>query len=393
MNRLEKNDYEKVFLKTFIISLIFILLIVSIAPIFFYLAGEYDSIDSIVDAQLTSDEKLIYGTAIHNDTKEYKWALYNRLEPKIVALGSSRVMQFRSHMFSEVFVNLGGVMGSVTAANKIIPMLQELRPDIVILGIDPWWFNSSFHSDKKIPNKTNLVIDDRTPSSEDIWYFFSWLVSGKLDFDNVFSVMLEPSADFGLLGREKEGYWRDGSRYTVETFKGKRKIPDVNFKDTYDRIEKGNRRFQYANKSSDVHVNRFVSFVNEMSSMGIKVVMFYPPFASSVIQKMNDHGEHYGYISDLKRKLINHGLDVFDFTDPIVLDSNDCEFKDGFHGGEITYMRILHSIALQDPELTRYIDLKTIADLMVRYRGRSFVPDKTIYDGPESDFLALGCEK
>ena len=86
---------------------------------FLYLVGEYTSSENIVLHQRSQSYKSIYGSALHNNTAEYKRDLLKQVQPEVVVLGSSRVMQFRRHMFSVETVTLGGAMSSILEGQEI----------------------------------------------------------------------------------------------------------------------------------------------------------------------------------------------------------------------------------------------------------------------------------
>ncbi len=73
--------------------------------LFFKKSYEFEHVDTLVRLQLQA--KALYYPALHEVTYPYKLALFQRLKPKIVAMGSSRVQQFRGHYFTAPFVNLG----------------------------------------------------------------------------------------------------------------------------------------------------------------------------------------------------------------------------------------------------------------------------------------------
>ena len=50
-------------------------------------------------------------------------------------------------------------------------------------------------------------------------------------------------------------------------------------------------------------------------------------------------------LDDLHDHLQQSGYAYYDFSDPKLLDSSGCEFVDGFHGGFVTYLRILQKVA------------------------------------------------
>ncbi|MEO2031684.1 MAG: hypothetical protein ABGZ35_06340, partial [Planctomycetaceae bacterium] len=64
----------------------------------------------------------------------------------VVAVGSSRVMQFRGRMFSKLpqgnFYSAGGSVQHPIDLSNCLDKLLELKPSMIILGLDFWWFQS-----------------------------------------------------------------------------------------------------------------------------------------------------------------------------------------------------------------------------------------------------------
>ena len=111
----------KKYLKIYFLSLSFFVLIGAIPIIFLYRSGEYLLLNNVVTKQRQSIRKIIYGAALFDQKHHYKRLLLEASSSRIVTLGSSRVMQFRQHMFLEEFINMGGAMGSINQGALIAP--------------------------------------------------------------------------------------------------------------------------------------------------------------------------------------------------------------------------------------------------------------------------------
>lgn len=82
-----------------------------------------------------------------------------------------------------------------------------------------------------------------------------------------------------------------------------------------------------------------------------------------------------------------------DFTDPRTFAATDCEFVDGFHGGEVVYARILRDMADRWSSLLAYVDMDKINAVIRDWRGHALVPDPRLTDRPEVDFMRSDCPK
>jgi hypothetical protein len=91
--------------------------------------------------------------------------------------------------------------------------------------------------------------------------------------------------------------------------------------------------------------------------------------------------------------LKGRGVTFYDYTDATIVGSGDCEFIDGFHGGEVTTARMLKDISLHDSVLAAHVRQDYLEAVIGKYEGMAFVPDPEIADITEIDFLNLGCRK
>lgn len=377
------------YLKKYFIFLCLGISISGIPIIYLYSAGEYVSLKKIVEQQ--SSTKIIYGTALHHNVHPYKKLLLKQVQPRIISLGSSRVMQFRQKMFVKKFINLGGAMNSINEGTNLVQEIIDNKPDMVIIGMDVWWFNDKYHDPRK--KCINCSYSDMNINIRNVATVFNWLYEGKITLRKIFHTINSSVSDIGVSGQEKDGFYSDGSYYYTRLITGRKKHHDEEFKGTLRRIKNGNKRFEYSSLASNLHINNFIKLVKKLEDNDIQVVVFFPPFAKLINKRLNSMGNNYQYISDIKVKLHKNNLSFYDYTDVSTIDSSDCEFIDGFHGGDVTYARILESLSQEVPSLNNFVDQAQLIKYIKKYKGKAFIPDKGITSDIEVDFLGLGCEK
>ena len=135
---------ETKYLLNFIKNTAIILVFLSPIPLFLFSTGEFQSIALVADKQLSGKSNSIYGVAFRNNTIEYKMQMLSEVNPKIITLGSSRVLQFSKEMFNKDFYNLGNTMSSINEGFEISDHIINQNPEIVFFGIDFWWFNENW---------------------------------------------------------------------------------------------------------------------------------------------------------------------------------------------------------------------------------------------------------
>jgi hypothetical protein len=129
---------------------------------------------------------------------------------------------------------------------------------------------------------------------------------------------------------------------------------------------------------------------------GIKLVVFLPPVTNRIYQAIMDHPEQYGHLTALRRAIKTLPVEAYDFTEISSVGSTDCECLDGFHGGDVTYQRLLLKILEINPHspLAYVVDEAALRANVARNAGHvltKFDPDKYKYN--ELDFLKIGCPK
>ena len=89
-----------------------------------YLQNIYEikKIEEIVERQIEKDS--IYGAAFNTNTFRYKLNLVKKLNPDIIALGSSTIMTLKEEIFNKSFVNAGGAMNNI---DEGILFIKELK--------------------------------------------------------------------------------------------------------------------------------------------------------------------------------------------------------------------------------------------------------------------------
>lgn len=377
-------------MSTYLRSYCFFLVFASLAilPVIVFLinSGELDDLDVVIQKQLQSSQDVIYGTVFSNVNVSYKTKLLKESNPKVIALGSSRVMQFQSYMFNVPFVNLGGAMNSINEGEVLVDEIINKKPSVVIIGLDIWWFNESFQPIKPLVEKKEIINVDISPSK--IIMVFKMLYTNKIQFDDFISIVLGDveTNNVGLNGIYNTGFSRDGSYKYTRLISGDNIAVDMEFKDTLDRMKQGDRRFQYESKASEYYIYKISEVINKLKKNNIEVIAFFPPFAEKVNDEFFILRDKYTYVADIKNKLNNNGVDFFDFSDAKKYSSSDCEFIDGFHGGEVTYARILLELKTK---LDKYVSKSSVNKIINTYNGYA----ASYSNNKEIDFNNLGCRK
>lgn len=364
----------------------------------------YESGDAAVERAVDTQAAgafALFGSGLSQDFVDYKLQLYAAAKPEIIAIGSSRVMQFRGAWFRERFLNMGGVAGNLAVLRSTIDAILACRkPEAVIIGLDFWWFLPQWEADPQ---------EHIAPTSGTYSYSLAglkkpweWLLEGKIGAEDFFRPILGVfgkgfRADrYGIMAQQtSDGFGPDGSWYYTAEITGQKPAFDYLFRDTLRNIALGLRAFYHAGpeqrQPSATHLDAFAEIWCKLRSRGIRTFVFIPPLSGAALAAMRK--EDYPHLYELRAGLLDRGIDVMDFSDSRVLGASDCEFVDGFHGGEVVYARLLRAMADRWPALLSYVNMEKVDAVIRDWSGHAMTPDARVTGLSETDFLGLGCQK
>jgi len=365
------------------------------------------AVERAVEAQNRGDFA-VFGSGVSQDFVDYKLRLYAARKPVIAVVGSSRVMQFRGKYFRVPFCNVGGTAGNLPVLRSTLDaMLREHRPEAVIIGLDFWWFMPQWNPDpfEEVP-PTSGSYNYGLESLKKPW---AWLLEGKISLRDLAAPLLPESLGgfrgnrYGIMAQQTDdGFGPDGAWYYTAESTGQKRPFDYQFADTLKQVAYGIKAFYRASPLPDsrdaggissAHLDAFAEIYCRLRARGIPVYVFIAPLSSRVLDAMRAHEEGYPHLFRLREALLARGIDTVDFTDPRVYASDDCEFFDGFHGGEVTYARLLRDMADRWPALLAYVDMEALNGAIRDWKGHAQVFDERLTARPEIDFMHFGCPK
>ena len=143
---IEKNFRNKniiksnFFLKLCLIS-VFLIFIFSQSNINFFL--KKNNTEAMLAKLLVNNEG-IYSTKMDERQFVKNRIIYETIDPKILVIGSSRIMAISNENFNEQILNLSVSGASIEDQITIIEMaIEKFNPDKILLGADPWLFNKN----------------------------------------------------------------------------------------------------------------------------------------------------------------------------------------------------------------------------------------------------------
>lgn len=331
---------------------------------------------------------LTFTSGLNQGSYQYKIKLMDAIRPEIAVIGSSRAMQVRKQFFKSSFVNLGGI-SNVAELEAVIDEMaaRKQKPELVFVFIDPWWFNKKFAGGGGVAPSSHPVNGFSFPlaaSAVKTLKHGNWIT--KLRSTNNLGI-------HSIL--TNEGFEQDGSYHYTSILSGRSlTFDDQLFLNTLARIRDGNNRFEKSEQPDADLLSRTCAALKKLNSQINHTVVIAPPFASVVWKAMAKGG--YEYIGLSHNKITECvGTDVFHsfVTGENIPGSTDCEFIDGFHGGDVTYARILSIVAAEDGAAKHYVDTDYLNQFLNQNAGLAGATTRLIFSIKEVDFLKLGCNK
>lgn len=327
------------------------LLIFFLMVLFFSSGERFRTLEAIVN----TDKPQIVGYGIEESNyRSIKRARLNYLPAcPVVAIGSSRTLQFREFFFKERFYNAGYSVKNICDIEPFLSGLsKEKLPKILIIGLDQWMFNRQLGSED-FPYRHSAYWDEFRyfPTMRDTEELFSQLVCGRLEFAKLLSSDAEEIwTGVNACNFFGDGIRNDGSmRYAGKIRKIKKDgYGDWVFNETLNRVENGEELFSFGSHLNTTAIPELKRLLQYCKQNNIYVIGFLPPLASPVNNKIVRDGNHE-YIPQIipacKPLFRDFGFDIYDFQHPSAVGGSDREMLDGFHGGEVLYARMLLNMA------------------------------------------------
>ena len=291
--------------------------------VIFYFVNKYEIIRI---HNISKSQKILFNPNYNQSLIDFKLK-HNKEEISII--GSSRTAGFEDKMFANQSVyNYSLIVNSIQDIFNLIVELNLQKNDTLIIGLDQWNFNKNYklRHQKKF-TKNNI-------------YFPYILFNQNSSFENIYLLGIKSICNFS-------GFRNDGSYFYGKRFiSPKNKLEDFNFRDTFERIENGNRRFEYGEYVDSDQTKIIEELLFYLKNKEVKLYAFFPPFAPSVYKKMNK--KNYNYIKsasiELSKIFMEFGFTFKDFTGLKVF--GDRYYIDGFHSNRNINYYILKELNL-----------------------------------------------
>ena len=340
----DKNKIDfKFFFKTITITSIFLVL-------FSLINYNYFSSKNSTEARLA--KLLVNNNAVYSTKMDERKFIKNRiihenLKPKVLVIGSSRIMQISNDNFNKQILNLGVSGASVEDHIAITLMaLEKFNVDTILLGADPWLFNDfanqlrwkSISEEYKnslksiqIKSKDYNIIENK--NEREIHFFYERFLEKLYGFMNIRKLDLELKGS-QINNLTKDVILRDGKRLQAS-----KKIEE---KIKANVIEYS--MYQY--KFSDEYYEIYKSFIEHLTNVHNKeVILVLPPYYLPSYKLTTQEKPFYLDLESKFKELSKAtNIKIIGSYDASSVPCDDNEFYDYMHPKDSCMKKITNSI-------------------------------------------------
>ena len=327
----DKNKIDfKFFFKTITITSIFLVLFSHISYNFF---SSKNSTEAHL-AKLLVNKDAVFSTKMDERQFIKNRIIYENLKPKVLVIGSSRIMQISNDNFNKQILNLGVSGASVEDHIAITLMaLEKFNVDTILLGADPWLFNDfanqlrwkSISKEYKnslksiqFKSKDYNIIENK--NHREIHFFHERFLEKLYVFFNIRKLDLELKKN-QINNLTKQVILRDGKRiYSNKTYEEKIKANVIEYS-----------MYQY--KFSDEYYEIYKSFIEHLTNVHSKeVILVLPPYyLPSYKLTIQEKPFYFDLESKFKKLSKETNIKIIGSYDASSVSCDDNEFYDYMH--------------------------------------------------------------
>ncbi len=284
----------------------------------------------------------------------FKQTAANLRRAEVLAIGSSRILQFRAGFFNrrpQAFYNAAAPAWRLRQVAEVIYALdRQALPRVLILSIDPPWFHPDYppYDYGRGDNDYQHLFRVNRSVMQDI---ITGRALGRVGFDPAsYLQRREPGGSGGTaLGlralRDGHGFRSDGSEqygdFLVAGWLNQQQQRQHHLR----LMRRGEDMYLYGDGDSlsEPALAELDALLAYAQDNGVTVIGFLPSYEPELWARMMARGDHT-YITALTPRLRSmfeaRGLPFFDFSDGASVDSTSDEFFDGWHASELSNLRL-----------------------------------------------------
>ena len=349
---IEKNFRDKKKFNLYIFSklltiYIFVFFSFSQINVNFFSSGKKNSSEAKMALLLLKNEA-IYSSKMDERNFIKNRIILETLDPKILIVGSSRVMQVDNKLFDKEILNLSVSGATIEDQIAITEMaLERFSPSEIYLGADPWLFNENNYqvrwksikkeyqiaSDNiKFKNKNKKTLNTSIDNTK--FLFYESLLENIYNLFNIREPKLVVSNIKQALKNQKKIIYRDGSRIIQNIENRLIKTQIINY---------SMENFEF----SDFKLLNYERFIENLVKIKKKkVILVLSPYHPSSYQLTIKSMPYYLDMEKKFRQLANkYEIQILGSYDAKLSNCEEKEFFDSMHPDKACMKKIVDSIS------------------------------------------------
>ena len=340
----DKNKIDfKIFFKTGLIASILLILFSLLNYNFFY---NKNSTEAFL-AKLLVTKKAVYSTKMDERQFIKSRIIYENLNPKILVIGSSRIMQISNENFKYQILNLGLSGASIEDhITTTLMSLEKFNIDTILLGVDPWLLNR--HNNqfrwKSIANEYKNSVKNIKSNSKDYsiiedkdykqkYFFYEQFLEKLYNFLNIRKLSLELETS-QIKNLSKSAILRDGKRITANKEIKENIKPKI--------IEYSMYNYEFSNEYYEIYKSFIEHLVNIHKK---KVILILPPYHLPSYQLTIKEKPFYIDLENKFKELSKEtNIRIIGSYNASLIPCNENEFYDHMHPKDSCLKKITYLI-------------------------------------------------
>lgn len=322
------------------------------------------------------DDSVLFLNRYGNRDLEFKRLSVNARRPEVMALGSSRILQFRAGFFTydpSVFYNAAGPGWGLSDVSELLMSVdQDALPKVLLLALSHPWFHDTYNIDIDFSDASdfaNLFAVNRTLIQE--------LMAGERFDRDGFDVLeylerADPGGDGLALGmraiRDGHGFRSDGSErygdFLVAGWLGQEQQRESHM----ELMRAGDEMYVDGDTVSPEKLTQLDELLAYAAENEVTVIGYLPPYMPSLWEEMLARGNH-DYITQLPHELTpifeRYDFPLLDYSNGAWIDLPDDYFFDGWHPSELANLRLYLNMMNALPDLLgQYSDANVLWEIV-----------------------------
>ena len=314
----------------------------------------------------------LWQVATRDGVPSFKLELYKQIKPQIVVFGSSRTNHFHQEYFTRPYVGMGNAAHNLVEIEYVLQLaLQNHKPDVLLIGVDETFFLPKLSATRNtIPRKLH---QSKFPSLEELRLPFGWISDGRIPIEVYWRYVLgHLSEDQLRLGVRANflnvGFAIDGSQYEDPPWR-REPLCDASRFASYVPLS-----LTKPTNPDPATVAAYKNILKLAKEHSVPLITFFPPYPTSVNHRLLANANSRAFIESVSELVASTSPRHYDFRE-FGDESNDCEYLDAQHGGDVTFARVARKMG-QDPNGTmkKFVKADAVNQIIGEYGGLPTIP-------------------